>query len=115
MNALKLTLIASLFAFATAHAAGDEMPVETIVVTAKRPAFIEPAGNILVVTVRAPARVLIPDTIPEMITVSPEDSVVLVPPKIAPVIEAPRLELPTLSIAPPRIMLALAGAAESQG
>ena len=115
MNARRLTLIASLFAFATAHAAGDEMPVETIVVTAKRPAFIEPAGTILVVTVRAPARVQVPDFTPELITVSPEDGVVLMPPPTAPVIEAPRLELPQLSIAPPRIRLALADPAPAQG
>jgi hypothetical protein len=115
MNAPGLTLIASLLAFATAHAAGDEMPVETIVVTAKRPAFIEPAGTILVVTVRAPRRVVAPEFSPEVITVSPEDSVVLEPPRIAPVIEAPVLALPKISIAPPRIMLALAEAAPAQG
>ena len=89
--------------------------METIVVTAKRPAFIEPVGPVLVVTVKAPARVVVPESFPEIVTVSPEDSVVLVPPKTEPVIEAPMLELPKLTIAPPRTMLALADPAPAQG
>jgi hypothetical protein len=110
MNALRLTLIASLLAFATAHAAGDEMPVETIVVTAKRPAFLESGETILVVRVTAPARV-----VPDVVTVSPEDSVVIEPPKTVPAIEAPRLGAPKLSIAPPRNALALAETTQMQG
>ncbi len=114
MNALRLTLIASLLGFATAHAAGDEMPVETIVVTAKRPAFIDSGETILVVTVTAPARDA-PAFVPDVITVSPEDSVVIEPPQADPVIEALRLELQKLSIAPPRILLALADTGRAQG
>ena len=114
MNALRLTLIASLLAFATAHAAGDEMPVETIVVTAKRPAFIDSGEPILVVTVTAPARDA-PGVVPDVITVSPRDSVMIEPPKTEPTIDALRLELPKLSIAPPRIVLALADTGLAQG
>ena len=110
MNALRLTLIASLLAFASAHAAGDEMPVETIVVTAKRPAFVESGETILVVRVTAPKRVF-----PDVVTVSPEDSVVIEAPKPLPVIGAPRLGAPQLSIAPPRNALALAVPAQMQG
>lgn len=110
MNALRLTLIASLLAFAAAHAAGDELPVETIVVTAKRPAFVESDETILVVTVTAPKPV-----IPDVVTVSPEDSVVIAAPKTVPVIEAPRLGAPQLTIAPPRNALALADMPQLQG
>jgi type II secretory pathway component HofQ len=114
MNALRLTLNASLLAFATAHAAGDEMPVETIIVTAKRPAYIESGETILVVTVTAPARDA-PGVVPAVITVSPADSVVLVPPKTTPVIEVPTFEQLNLAIQPPRIVLALADTGRSQG
>jgi len=114
MNALRLSLIASLLAFATAHAAGDEMPVETIVVTAKRPTFVEPAVPILIVTVtaRAPAWALVA---PDVRDAAAAESVALEPPKTKPVIETPRLPEPELSIAPPRLELALAETTEPQG
>ena len=114
MKALKLTVIASLLAFATAHAAGDEMPVETIVVTAKRPAFIEPSQRILIVTVtaQAPAQ---PRVVPDVITVTFEDSAALETPQTKPVIETPAFEQPKLTITPPRIELVLADAADTQG
>jgi hypothetical protein len=113
MNALRLGLIASLLAFATAHAVGDEMPVETIVVTAKRPTFMVSGGTLLIVTVRAPARAT-----PEIVAVSPEDGVVIEPP--APLIETPRIETPRIewpkfTITPQRIQLALADPAQDQG
>jgi hypothetical protein len=107
-------LIASLLAFATAHAAGDEMPVDTIVVTAKRPAFLDSGETNLVVTVTAPARDA-PAFVPDIVTVSPEDSVVIELPETDPVLEALRLELQKLAIAPPRILLALADTGRAQG
>jgi hypothetical protein len=110
MNALKMTLIASLAVFGTAHAAGDEPPVETIVVTAKRPAFIVSDESILVVTVTAPAPV-----IPEVVAVAPEDSVVIELPKSKPAVIVPKLEQPKLSLAPVRNELALAESNEPQG
>ena len=110
MNALRLGLILSVLAFATAHAADDEMPVETIVVTAKRPAFIESGETMLVVTVTARARV-----VPDVITVSRDDSLVIEAPKTKFAIEPPVFELPKLSITPPRIQLALADPVPVQG
>ena len=110
MNALNLTRIASSLVFGTAQAAGDEMPVETIVVTAKRPAFIESNETILVVTVRAPAPV-----IPDIVAVAPEDSVVIEESKSKPAVIVPKLEQPKLTLTPLRHALALAESTEPQG
>jgi hypothetical protein len=110
MNALRLTLIASLLALGTAEAAGDESRVETIVVTARRPAFVESGETILVVTVRAPARV-----VPEPVIVAPEDDVVIEAPSAIVESIPLTLELPPLRLAPLRIMLALDGEAPRSG
>ena len=115
MNALRLTWILSLFALGTAHAAGDEPPqVETIVVTAKRPAVIQTSDTILIVTVRAPARATAA-VVPEVVVVSPEDSVVIEAPKADLAILKPTFELPKLSLAPTRIQLALTELPQAKG
>jgi hypothetical protein len=119
MNALCLTLLVSVLALGTAHAAGDELPVETIVVTGKRPAFLASGETMLVVTVTARARIM-PDVVtvpPEvsLVLVRPEDSLVIEPPRADLAIVPPKFEQPQLSIAPPRIVLALAEGAETQG
>jgi hypothetical protein len=115
MKALRLTLILSLLALGTAHAAGDEPPqVETIVVTAKRPAAIETGETMLIVTVRAPSRI-VPVLVPEVVVVSPEDSVVIEAPKADLAILKPNFESPKLSVAPTRIQLALLELPQSKG
>lgn len=116
MKALRLTLIASILAFATAQAAGDDLPVETIVVTAKRPAFLVAEDSMLIVTVTASASSSAPTrVIAHVVTESAADSLVLEAPATKPVIEMPTLEPPKLLIAPPRIVLALEDTLLSQG